>query len=179
MKHLIVALAVLAAGCHEMQPSPVAPAASAAPTPVITPVVMKAFYAPTGVYHGGGTQIHASTWGLNDRGDLVRAPGVPVSFRTTDSRGHLTIAFDRTVANEDAVAIMTVDRAAESYDIDVTVSSALGTQVLRVNVCACLAPPDTSPRPIPTPIPTPTPTPTPNPTPSPTPTPTPRLTTSP
>jgi hypothetical protein len=157
---------------HEMQSSPVAPSVTALPTPVVAPVLMKAFVAPTGVYNGGQTQIHAGTWGYNHRGDLVRAPGVSVSFSTADPRGHLTVAFDHTYGNEDAVAMLTVDRAAANYDVDVTVSSALGVQSLRVGVCACLAPtPGPSPTPIPIPIPLPIPTPSPSPTPTPTPTP--------
>lgn len=158
------------AGCNAMELSPVAPSASTVPTPIITPVIMKTFFAPTGVYHGGVTQIHASTWGFDDRGNLVRAPGVPVTFSTADPRGHLTVTFDRTYAREDAVAMMTFDRVepGANYDVDVTVSSALGQETLRVNVCACSAPPGRpSPTPTPTPIPTPSPTPTPTPSPEP------------
>jgi len=158
------AVAVLLASCHPMQPSPAAPSPTVSVADsVVVPSVMNVFHAPTGVYGGGDTQIHVGVFGYDGRGNRVRVAGVPVSFRTTS--GLLTVLFDRTYGNEDAVALLTVDRANESYEVAVTVEAGtLGATTLRIAVCACLVPPHPAPTPAPTPTPTP---PTPGPTPSP------------
>src|SRR5262245_7855314 len=71
-------------GCHAVEPTPAAPSLAVPVTvPVVVPSVMKAFHAPTGVYGGGDTQIHVGVFGYDERGNMVRVPGVPVSFSTT------------------------------------------------------------------------------------------------
>jgi hypothetical protein len=150
---------IIFAACNALQSSPVAPSASGPPpVPAPVPSELRAFYAPTGVYGGGATQIHAAVYGYDERGFERRVRDVPVGFSATRG-GHLTVLSGHTYGTEDAVALMDVDRAAVDYDIEVTVTSPVGRTVLRVTVCACLAPPPTpSPAPSPSPPPPPTPT---------------------